>query len=223
MDPGEVSQELQDLTDIEEMLITQVFPIVSMYNLPGRQYVYRGNIINFSVPIGCIRKVMQALRWLKANNKFYQDIKIDSDVLQMLPENDLIEMHLSQLIDNNDRPNEQHLDQVDDENNEDNEDNFISQTFILLLPNKHSEERAINEILNRMHNDRERVVIDYPRNEIFPINEFHTCGYIARAFPTLYPWQTADLNDYWVKEIKLAEYFKHLLIYKDGWFTYHPP
>ncbi|RGB37621.1 hypothetical protein C1646_666084 [Rhizophagus diaphanus] len=35
MDPGEVPQELQDLTDIEEMLIAQVFPIVSVYNLPG--------------------------------------------------------------------------------------------------------------------------------------------------------------------------------------------
>ncbi|CAB4412465.1 unnamed protein product [Rhizophagus irregularis] len=168
---------------------------------------------------------MQALRWLKANNKFYRDIEIDSDVLQTLPENDSIEMHLPQLIDDNDRPNEQRLDQVDDENNEDNEDNednFISQTFVPLLPNKHSEERAINEILNRMHNDRERAVIDWPRNEIFPIDEFHTCGYIARAFPTLYPWGTADLNDYRVKEIKPAEYFKHLLIYKDGRFARHP-
>ncbi|EXX72587.1 hypothetical protein RirG_067890 [Rhizophagus irregularis DAOM 197198w] len=156
---------------------------------------------------------MQALRWLKTNNKFYRDIEIDSDVLQTLPENDSIEMHLSQLIDDNDRPNEQRLDQVDDENNEDNEDNFISQNF---------EERAINEILNRMHNDRERAVIDWLRNEIFPIDEFHTCGYIARAFPTLYPWGTADLNDYRVKEIKPAEYSKHLLIYKDGQFTHHP-
>ncbi|PKY35117.1 hypothetical protein RhiirB3_455506, partial [Rhizophagus irregularis] len=83
-------------------------------------------------------------------------------------------------------------------------------------------ERAINEILNRMHNDRERAVIDWLRNEIFPIDEFHTCGYIARAFSTLYPWGTADLNDYRVKEIKPAEYSKHLLIYKDGQFTHHP-
>ncbi|CAG8741528.1 5472_t:CDS:2, partial [Rhizophagus irregularis] len=149
MDPGEVPQELQDLTDIEEMLIAQVFPIVSVYNLPGGQYAYCGNIINFPQDVQerytengsnfrdfHVRreKVMQALRWLKTNNKFYRDIEIDSDVLQTLPENDSIEMHLSQLIDDNDRPNEQRLDQVDDENNEDNEDNFISQNLFLCYP-----------------------------------------------------------------------------------------
>ncbi|PKY46625.1 hypothetical protein RhiirA4_409171 [Rhizophagus irregularis] len=112
------------------MLIAQVFPIVSVYNLPGGQYAYRGNIINFpqdvqefvtrlprnpsTLDLVIIRrytengsnfrdfhvrreKVMQALRWLKANNKFYRDIEIDSDVLQTLPENDSIEMHLPQL------------------------------------------------------------------------------------------------------------------------------
>ena len=35
------------MTDIEEMLIAQIFPVVSVYNLPGGQYTYRGNIINF--------------------------------------------------------------------------------------------------------------------------------------------------------------------------------
>ena len=29
------------------MLIAQIFPVVSVYNLPGGQYAYRGNIINF--------------------------------------------------------------------------------------------------------------------------------------------------------------------------------
>ncbi|RGB28824.1 hypothetical protein C1646_672911 [Rhizophagus diaphanus] len=101
----EVLQELQDLTNIEEMLIVQVFPIVSVYNLPGGQH-YTENGSNFRDFHVQWEKVMQALQWLKANNKFYQDIKIDSDVLQTLPENDSIEMHLSQLIDDNDRPNE---------------------------------------------------------------------------------------------------------------------
>ncbi|CAG8737283.1 1316_t:CDS:2 [Cetraspora pellucida] len=43
----DVSQELQGLTNIEEMLIAQVFSIVSVYNLHRGQYAYRGNIINF--------------------------------------------------------------------------------------------------------------------------------------------------------------------------------
>jgi len=47
MDPGEVPKELQGLTQIEEMLIAQIFPIVSVYCLRGGQFAYRGNVINF--------------------------------------------------------------------------------------------------------------------------------------------------------------------------------
>ncbi|PKB91799.1 hypothetical protein RhiirA5_368490 [Rhizophagus irregularis] len=32
-------------------------------------------------------KVMRALHWLKANNKFYRDIDIDDEILQTFPEN----------------------------------------------------------------------------------------------------------------------------------------
>ncbi|CAG8791697.1 23660_t:CDS:2, partial [Gigaspora margarita] len=48
MDPDEILKELKDLTNIKEMLIAQVFPIISVYNLHGGQYAYREHIINFS-------------------------------------------------------------------------------------------------------------------------------------------------------------------------------
>ena len=35
MDPGEIPDELQGLTEIEEMLIAKIFPIVSVYCLRG--------------------------------------------------------------------------------------------------------------------------------------------------------------------------------------------
>jgi hypothetical protein len=47
MDPGEVPEELQDLTEIEEMLISKVFTVISIYRLRGGQNGYRGNVINF--------------------------------------------------------------------------------------------------------------------------------------------------------------------------------
>ncbi|RGB30961.1 hypothetical protein C1646_764669 [Rhizophagus diaphanus] len=181
MDPGKVPQELQDLTDIEEMLIAQVFPIVSVYNLSGGQYAYHGNIINFSQdiqefvmrlsrnPSTLDLVIIRCYTENRSNFRDFHDIEIDSDVLQTLSENDLIEMHLSQLIDEfNDRPNKQHLDQVDDENNE---DNFILQTFVPLLSNKHSKKRAINEILNRMHNDHERAEGQLTVSEILDLME----------------------------------------------------
>ena len=47
MDPGEVPEELQGLTELEEMLIARVFPVMSVYRLRGGQHGYRGNVINF--------------------------------------------------------------------------------------------------------------------------------------------------------------------------------
>src|SRR5438270_9193290 len=47
MDPGDVPEDLQGLTEIEEMLISRIFPVVSVYCLRGGQYAYRGNVINF--------------------------------------------------------------------------------------------------------------------------------------------------------------------------------
>ncbi|CAG8734062.1 10885_t:CDS:1 [Rhizophagus irregularis] len=47
MDPGEVPDELQGLTNIEEMLIAQVFMVMSVYRLRGGQNGYKGNVINF--------------------------------------------------------------------------------------------------------------------------------------------------------------------------------
>ena len=48
MDPGEVPSELKDLTEIEEMLIAQVFTVITVYRLREGQNGYRGNVINFS-------------------------------------------------------------------------------------------------------------------------------------------------------------------------------
>ena len=48
MDPGEVPYELRDLSEIEEMLIVRVFPMISVYKLRGGQHGYRENVINFS-------------------------------------------------------------------------------------------------------------------------------------------------------------------------------
>ena len=47
MDPKNLPEELQDLTEIEEMLIAQIFSIISVYCLREGQYAYKGNVINF--------------------------------------------------------------------------------------------------------------------------------------------------------------------------------
>jgi len=47
MDPGVVPVELQNLSYIEQMLIAQVHPVVSLYRVKGNQYKYGGNVISF--------------------------------------------------------------------------------------------------------------------------------------------------------------------------------
>ncbi len=51
MDLGEMPEELKGLSEIEEMLIAQVFTIMIVYQLQRGQNGYRGNIINFSQDI----------------------------------------------------------------------------------------------------------------------------------------------------------------------------
>jgi len=47
MDPGELPEQLKGLTEIEEMLIAQVFCVMSVYWLRRGQNGYKGNVINF--------------------------------------------------------------------------------------------------------------------------------------------------------------------------------
>ena len=46
MDPGVVPPELMSLTQVEEMLISPVMPMMSVYRLPHRQFGYNGHVIN---------------------------------------------------------------------------------------------------------------------------------------------------------------------------------
>ncbi|PKK63213.1 hypothetical protein RhiirC2_717135 [Rhizophagus irregularis] len=131
MDLGEVSEELRDLTEIEEMLIARTFTVMSVYRLRAfRDFTVRR------------AKVTRALQWLKANNQYYADIIIDEEALQSLPENCSIADHLPQI--ENDQLNE---DSSEDENGN---DNMITRTFVPYLPPSHCEDHAIKSTLNRI-------------------------------------------------------------------------
>jgi len=242
MNPGDLPVELQGLTEIEEMLIAQIFPVISVYCLRGGQYAYKGNVINFpqdvhefttrlprhpsSLDVLVVRrqsasrstfrdfnvrrnKIAQTLSWLKLNNRYYFDIVIDNEVLQSLPNNGPIDDYLPKVQRNDDHSN-------DDENET---EDIVTHNFVPLAPSSHREDEAINEALARMHAKITPIV--WPNIDCSPVNEFHTPGYITRAFPTLYPYGNAVLRAERVRDIKPAEYFQHLLKYKDGRFAQH--
>ena len=227
MDPGDVPEELKGLTEIEEMLIAQVFTVMSVYRLRGGQNGYRGNIINFpqdvheftkwlprnpfSLDVLVVQrqssnettayrdfyvrrdKVARALVWLKANNRYYEDIIIDNEILQSLPENGSIVSQFTQI------QNDQAIDEIFEQNPNDqaideilgNEDEAISRTFVPSRTSTRREEVAINDTLDQMQSNNPPIL--WPEIDGFPINEFQTPRYIARAFPTLYPYGNGDL------------------------------
>ncbi|PKB95056.1 hypothetical protein RhiirA5_437452 [Rhizophagus irregularis] len=189
----EVPQELQGLTDIEEILIAQIFPVVSVYNLPGGQYAYRGNVINFPQDVQKfvthLPRDPSSLDLLIVRRYTEDGSNFHNNILQNLPENGSIAEQLPQIPSDRihheeEGPSEQREDWI-----EDDEIPFTSQTFIPLLLTRHSEDGTINEILHRMQHDHS-LREDWPHNENIPVDEFHTSGYMVRAFPTLYPWDS---------------------------------
>jgi hypothetical protein len=108
---------------------------------------------------------------------------------------------------------------IAEELNHENEDDVITRTFVPFLPSTLQEDVAIKNALDRMQSENNPIA--WPQINSSPINEFQTPGYIACAFPTLYPTGCADLRAERIWDIKPAEYFKHLLLYKDGRFARH--
>ena len=214
---------------------------MSVYRLRGGQHGYRGNVINFpqdvqefatylprnpsSLDVLVIRrqsannsagfrdfkvrraKVARALCWSKENNRYYEDIIIDNEILQSLPVDGSIDDQL------------QNTRIVDEDLDDDENDDVITRTFVPLLPSAHREDVAIQNTLDRIQN--ENSPMEWPQIDNHPINEFQTPGYIACAFPTLYPTGCADLRAERIRDVKPAEYFRHLLLYKDGRFARH--
>ena len=69
--------------------------------------------------------------------------------------------------------------------------------------------------------DQIRDVVHWPEISSQPINEFSSEGYIAQAFPCLFPTGAADLRSLRNKEITASTYFKHLMRYRDDRFATH--
>jgi hypothetical protein len=71
------------------------------------------------------------------------------------------------------------------------EDERITQSFVPSRTSTCREDKAINDSLKRVQNNRPYVL--WPEIEGILINEFQTVGYMARAFLTLYPYGHGDL------------------------------
>lgn len=87
-------------------------------------------------------------------------------------------------------------------------------------------DRALNlenqvDELNNLALGIQRPTIDWPNIGSQVINEFQDQGYIPRAFPKLFAHGLASYIEARTYSVTFAEYFKHLLYYKDNRFAEH--
>lgn len=240
MDPGEVPEELKGLTFIEEQVIARVHPMITVFKIKGHQYAYRGNVISFAQDVQeiatqlphkvkdlnsviCIKfqqssakyhdffirqeRVRQALQWLKVNNPLYKDIVISEENLHTFPENGYVYDDIPSVL----IPNQAQTENGTENEKEESEENMthnIQQSGVTSNLTPHQDE-AINKCLKwaSMYHD--------------PVKEKDTPGFMPSAFPTLYPYGIADINDA-RQEVKTADYFRHLMNYHDSRFAQHP-
>ena len=103
----------------------------------------------------------------------------------------------------------------------------------LLEPLRDYEDEQIERLLKeyienegQMRGDEEELPepVRWPTQDPEPINEYNTEGYMAMAFPTLFPTASADFRDrsHRTDDLGIAEYFDALIRYKDGRFGSHP-
>ncbi|KAE8738449.1 hypothetical protein FOCC_FOCC016072 [Frankliniella occidentalis] len=83
-------------------------------------------------------------------------------------------------------------------------------------------ETCIPSISPPTSTDKAECILKWPTIGKDAINEFKTPGYIAMAFPTLFPFGKADLRNPREHNITPKQYFKHLMNYQDGRFAKHP-
>ena len=201
MDPGHVPTELQGLTQIEEMLICAVMPMMSLYHLPYGQYGYSGHVINLPQDIATFTSTLprspcqlDVLIVRKGDaSSAHKDFRVRRtkvyNALLWLKHHNVYyrniaidESVLSQLPVDGDIAS---IPTIVDEatipiNQEDSDAGLLAGTFVPMLPRQNTEQEMIRQ-------GTDRTPASWPHINQTPLNEFRTEGYMSMAFPTLYP------------------------------------
>ena len=244
MDPRLVPLELQGLTQVEEMLISSVMPIMSLYHLPHGQFGYSGHIVNLPQDIATFTDtlprspsqldVLLVRRQGAAGS--HKDFrvrrsKILTALLWLKHHNtyyrDILidEAILTQLpVDDDITLPSITLDTEEEpavsEETEEPYSSHLPGTFVPMMPRQGTQQEIVRESVSRRQEDTQPV--SWPQVGDMPINEFRTEGYMTRAFPTLFPTGAADFSAPRIRHVTIGYYFKHLLMYQDGRFAQHP-
>ena len=238
MHPGEVPPCLKGMSQVEEMLIARVCPIMSVYRKHGGQRGYKGHVLNLPQDVQgflnclppdiCQLPVMVIRRTGEHNT--HVDLRVRRQkvlsALQWLQANDSAAIsHLPQ----DGIPSE--FLTVEDEqvlacpqDDESTDASNSSHSFLPMPERTTTEEIAIRAAVEG------RDPLEWPTISDQPINEYQTPGLATQAFPTLFPHGTGDPTCHGrLYAVSLSECFKHLERYGElvdgiySWrFASHP-
>lgn len=141
---------------------------------------------------------------LKQINPYYKDVTFSAENWESLPDDGNVFERVTHIIDDS-SPNDVQIDESPDEDNL----GSVYETCVPTMAEPSQIEKAA-AVLNWPHINKEK------------INEFNTVGYVAMAFPVLFPYGHADLRTRREKTITPINYFQHLMNYKDERFAKHP-
>ncbi|MCL7044102.1 hypothetical protein MKW94_009965, partial [Papaver nudicaule] len=216
---GNVINFVQDVKEIARVLpykpgdLSAILIVKRIGNNSTKEFVVRREYVR------------QALAWLKRNHRYYKDddLIISDANIEHLPENgvpdDLPNMEEdAPHVDRDQSGNETE----DDSNNgpEMQEQHFHVDEFetagtvgAAIQPDQQSCIRRALEIT-----EAGQTTAELPfTGEV--IDEFTKEGYITMAFPTLFPYGTADLRQSRYRKVNAGQYFQHLMKYHDGRFA----
>ncbi|KAJ3752055.1 hypothetical protein EV360DRAFT_89120 [Lentinula raphanica] len=112
-----------------------------------------------------------------------------------------------------------HHESTNDENTEGRSSGVIT-SGLLNLGTEQNKVDAIHATVNRGNNLDNDHVVNAPTLEATPIQE-DAPGYIAQAFPTLFPNGAGDFHTPHMQKVDMGEYFDRLIRIHDGWFARH--
>ena len=243
---------LQGLTQVEEMLISGVLPIMSLYRLPHGQYVYSGHVINLPQDVASFANSLPRLpteldiivvRKQGAADS-HHDFRVRRSVvfatLQWLLANNQyyrsVQINSDALallpedgnltglrsVTLNSVADDSEAPSVEDV---DPYDAHLSGSFMPNTTQRLTEEETVRQSVQERQSHQQPVspsTVSWPPSGLTPINEFSTEGYISCVFPTLFPTGAADFVAPRPLAVTVGNYFKHLLVYQDGRFARHP-
>ncbi|KAF8240330.1 hypothetical protein L208DRAFT_1233559 [Tricholoma matsutake] len=158
----------------------------------------------------CGNKVQQALLWLKVHNPLYSHIDINYDVLDKLPENDILPFHINHVLPNNDSDV---LTSRYDKNVPPipSDADIAFQKVVISDVDGHASPNELRAAALNHIQKKKGGYIKIPHDPTTE-NEFVIPNLFPKIYPTLFPFGLGSFEDHNRKQrVSLKRHVKHLL------------